>query len=422
MINVDTLVTLLKCNSAISAYELTHFSKQSSELFFVGKGMELNRATNTEDINIVVYVDVDDKRGSSKVTVTSADDETSVNEKFNSAVKKAKTALNPFFPLAENQSIVNTKLQMEEDLNTTALKVADAIRKADCFQNGQLNATEIFVSLNTREFINSNGVKQYEEKYSIEFETIPTWANNKEEYELYKYYRNNAFDADNITEEVNEILKLSKYRSEAKKISEVNLPDNLPVLVYGEMASLIVRNLEENGTYQADVTHASHYEKGSVVSDTPFDLVLKGTIDGCSASCGFDENGVALTEKKLIEGGKMIDRFGDIRFGHYANEKHPAGNYSVAQLDTEGSEYKKQPYLIIDHFSAPQLENASGYFGGEVRLARYFDGEKMIPLTSFTVTGNIYEAMKDVRFSKESATTSNYAGPKYFIFDHLNIV
>ncbi len=422
MIRVETLINLIQGNVDISAYELTHITKRSSELFFVKKGMELNRATNTEDISIVVYADVEDKRGISNVTITSADDETIVQEKLKQAVKKAKTALNPYFPLAEKQPVVDNRVNLNEDLNTTALKVADAISKADSFKDGQLNATEIFVSFVTREFYNSNDVKQREEKFSIEFETIPTWSDGKEEYELYKYYRNNHFDAENITEEVNAILTLSKYRSEAKKLSEITISKDVPVLMYGEMASLIVKNLEDNGTYRADVTHSSHYSIGSVVSNAPFDLTVFGGIDGCSASKGFDENGVALSQKKIIEEGKMVARFGDIRFGHYANVANPAGNYSVAKVEAEGLEYKNKPYIVIDHFSAPQLETASGYFGGEVRLARYFDGEKMIPLTSFTVTGNIYEAVKSVRFSKEQTTTTNYQGPKYFIFDHLNIV
>ena len=67
------------------------------------------------------------------------------------------------------------------------------------------------------------------------------------------------------------------------------------------------------------------------------------------------------------------------------------------------------------------MEDSSGYFGGEVRLARYFDGEKYVPLTSFTVSGNIYKSLKNVKFSNEMTTTRSYKGPKYFIFNDLDI-
>lgn len=419
---VEELIALLKKETSISAFEITKTTKQSSELFFVKKGMELNRATNTEDIVIDVYVDQDEQRGSSKVIVTSADDADTIGAKLASAVQRAKLAMNPYFPLAEKQDCVDTEVQIPESLNEIAIKVADAIMAVDCYKDGQLNATEIFVSKITKEFYNSSSVAQREEKFSIEFETIPTWSNHAEEFELYKYYRNNKFDAESIKEEVTQILQLSKERSEAKKTSDVGLPKDLPVLVYGEMASLIVRNVVDNASYMSKVTQSNHYEVGDRISKNPFSVTLKGSIPGCINSADFDEHGVALTSLALIKDGKLIDTFGDIQFGHYAGVKNPSGNYKVCEITGETSDFVSKPHIIIDHFSAPQLESASGYFGGEVRMARYFDGEKYIPLSSFTVTGNIYEDIKDIRFSKENTTTVNYTGPKYFIFDHMHII
>lgn len=52
--------------------------------------MELNRVVNTDTVSIVVYKDVDDKRGSSMIAVTSADDADSLNDKITAAVKKQK--------------------------------------------------------------------------------------------------------------------------------------------------------------------------------------------------------------------------------------------------------------------------------------------------------------------------------------------
>ena len=83
--------------------------------------------------------------------------------------------------------------------------------------------------------------------------------------------------------------------------------------------------------------------------------------------------------------------------------------------------YKKKPHLIIETFSAPQLESDSGYWGGEVRLARYYDGKKYIPLTGFSIAGSLYEDLKSVGFSEEEAVQSRYKGPKYMIFKGIKI-
>ncbi len=419
MMKIKDILTILKSNPNISDYEINHQTKHSSELFFVKKKMELNRVVVTENITITIYKDVDDKRGCSSIVVTSADDAESLQKKIDSAISKATTALNPWFPLAKNQQI-NVTTDTSISLNEIALEVGNTIMQIN-HKNGWLNATEIFVSIYEEEFLNSNDVKDYQSKLSIEFETIPTCSDGKEEYELYKYYRNNQFDASSIEKEIEDILSLASLRGQAKKLSEVNIDTNVPVYMYGDMNDLILRNIKENTSYISNVTHANHYECGKAVSNTPFDVILKGSINGVNASSCFDEHGMVFNETKIIEGGVLKQLHGDIQYGYYLKQEHPTGNYPVAEVITKEGIDTNEPHLIIDHFSAPQLENQSGYFGGEVRLARYFDGEKYIPLTGFSISGNIYEAMNTVAFSKEQTTTSHYKGPKYFIFQNLLI-
>ena len=100
--------------------------------------------------------------------------------------------------------------------------------------------------------------------------------------------------------------------------------------------------------------------------------------------------------------------------------KEITGSYPVAEIKAKNTVDALQPHLIIDHFSAPQLESASGYFGGEVRLARYFDGEKYIPLTGFSLQETSMKH-KMLNFPVKILTTQKYQGPKYFIFKNLNI-
>ena len=61
MMNEKDIVEVLKANEKIADYEIIISNKESSELFFVLKKLELNRATNTENISINVYVDLKGK-------------------------------------------------------------------------------------------------------------------------------------------------------------------------------------------------------------------------------------------------------------------------------------------------------------------------------------------------------------------------
>ena len=84
-------------------------------------------------------------------------------------------------------------------------------------------------------------------------------------------------------------------------------------------------------------------------------------------------------------------------------------------------DYHHKKHLLIKNFSSPQYESSSGYFGGEVRLALYYDGNEYIPLTGFSIAGNIYNDIRNVKVSKEETTMSYYKGPKYLIFSNLSI-
>ena len=109
MMKLKDINKILKANKKISDYEIISNKKESSELFFVLKKLELNRATLTESISIKIYVDVKDLRGSSTILVTSADDEKTLNKKINEAIKKAKAALNKYYPLVTNQKKIDIK-------------------------------------------------------------------------------------------------------------------------------------------------------------------------------------------------------------------------------------------------------------------------------------------------------------------------
>ena len=417
----NEIIACLKANKKIDGYEITITEKDSRELFYVLEHLEINRAVKTNTTAVEVYT-IDKKgTGSSLVTVTAADNSKTLAKKINAAISKAKAAKNNYYPLANKTENIVDKNEVKENLNDIASNIAKAVLSADVYEEGWINSTEIFVSKYTKEFINSNGVKHKENSFKIEVECIPTWSNKKEEFELYKFYESNKIDYKQITLEINEILNLAKDRSVAKKIKDVKIPKDVRVLVKNDMLDELVSNLCSDLSYRELFMHQNHYKIGDVISNNKFDLTMKAEINGCANSKKFDNHGVVLSTKKIIDKGVAKNNFGDIQFGHYLGVKDITGVLPVCELKADGVEYKNQKHLIIETFSAPQLEENSGYWGGEVRLARYFDGKKYIPLTDFSISGNIYEDLKNVEFSKEKSTAASYKGPKYFIFKNISI-
>lgn len=417
----NEIIKCLKANKNITDYEIIITDKDSRELFYVLDHLEINRAVKTKTCVVVVYVSDGKTIGESNVTLTSADDAKSLTKKLATAAKMAKVAKNKYYPLPEKTTNIIDAPLKTKDLNEIASNIAEAALKADIYEEGWINSTEIFVSALTTEFINSKGINHKTHSLKAEVEVIPTWSNGKEEIELYKFIESNKIDYTRITAEVREILLLAKERSNAKKLSEVKLPKDIKVLVKNDMRDTLVSNLASDLSYRELYMHQNHYKLKDVISENKFDLTMKPVIEGCAKSRKFDPNGITLKAKKIISKGKISANFGDQQFGSYLGIKDITGHLPVVELKAEGYDYTKEKHLIIENFSSPQLEPNSGYWGGEVRLARYFDGEKYIPLTSFSISGSIYNDYKNIKFSNEQDTSSGYKGPKYFIFEGINI-
>lgn len=415
------IIKCLKANKKISDYEITFKTTDSRELFYVLKHLEINRAVKVDEAAVDIYVDKGDKKGNSLVVITAADNETTLKKKIDAAVKKASVATNKYYPLPSKTVNLKEKEGKKLDLNDIACKVAKAVYKADTNKDGWINSCEIFVSSVRRELLTSKGINHVSYSNLCQIEIIPTWKNKDEEFELLRFVQTSDFNYEDITKQTKEILELSKYRSEAVKASSLNIPKDVKVLVQDDMLRELVDNLAGDATYEYLFLKQNHYKVKDVISKTKFNLTLKPVVKGCIASSKYDGNGIVLKSKQIIKDGTLVSNWGGIRFGHYLGVKNPTGAIPNVVIDAPAYNYSKEKHIIVEAFSAPQLEGFSGYFGGEVRLALYFDGKKYIPITGFAIAGNIYDALKDVKFSKEKTSSINYAGPRYFIFNNLSI-
>ena len=416
----NDIIKCLKANKQISDYQLIINTKDSRELFYVLDHLEINRAVKTATTIINVYVSNEKFTGSSTVFVTSADDQRSLDKKIRDAVRKAREVKNLYYPLPDRQEAVIEKKNAKADLNAIGNNVAKAVFAANRFKEGWLNSTEIFVSDIETQFLDSKGTRHEAHSFQIGVEVIPTWSKDGEEIELYKYYESSAPDYKAITREIEELLENARERANAKTPKEIGLPDDLKVLVKNDMLQLILDSISFDFNYRNIYFKENHYSLNDQLSETKLSLTLKPVIKGCARSARFDEDGIVLKNTKVIKDGKISKLWGSNRFAYYLGRK-ATGNLPLMELDGPRSEYGKEKHLIIENFSSPQLEETSGYWGGEVRLARYFDGKKYIPLTGFSISGNIYEDLKTVELSKEDTVLANYKGPKYLIFKGIKI-
>ena len=420
---MEKLIKVLK-NSAINDYRILETNSQSSELFYVGKKLETNRGTNLRNVEVTIYVDQDNKRGSASFVYNSFLSEEELAKLIDEKIYAAKFALNQFYEIpskSEEKPGKNPSNFENRELSDVALDIAEAVFKADHYEAGFLSATEIFVTKKNRHLINSRGVDVSDVTYEGYVELIPAWEKGGEETETYNILTFSNLDKEQITKDVEELLLLTKARMDA-----IPLPskDPINIIIEDEGVPRTISFFVSDLSYQSEFLHMSRSKVGeSIGANLTIDLLP--SYAGASASRGFDNDGIVLKPVSLVKDGVPQTRHGSNQFGYYLNEKHPTGILPIVKVtcgDKTLEDNKKEPYLRCVKFSSFQLEDNSGYFGGEVRLGFYFDGEKEIPVTGFSISGSLLELKGNIICSKENIVTSRYVGPKYLFIKGMQVV
>jgi len=416
IIRIENLIKSCK----IKDYKIISKTTNSYELYYVLNKLETAREVNVEEITVTIFRDFETFKGSSVFTVTPAFTDDEIKEKINNAYERCLFVKNNSYELPDKEVIDLSQFKASfdvEDLGQIASNVAKAIFKADVYREGWINSTEIFVSKFINEFVNSKGVNVSYPMTRLVLEVIPTWSGEKEEVELYYANSSKNIDFEEITNVVTEKLEDAKNRSLALKLINVN---SCKVILGEDEVKSIIRGFVSQLSYNMQFRHMSKYKVGdSIQTGEECDkLTVVGTpyLSNSTLSAPVDYLGTVLKDTILISEGKVINLFGDAQFGQYLKIDKPTGDFKNIKVSAGSKEYKEMkstPYLKCVSFSSFQMDSFSGYYGGEVRLGIYFDGKKEIPVSGFSVSGNIYEDINKMKFSKEVASIDGYEGPKY---------
>ncbi len=425
---MEKLIKVLK-DSPINDYKISVVHSESAELFYVLNKLETSRATNIEEYEVTIYIDRDDKRGSATFSYYPFMSEEELHKEIEKRIYAAGFALNPYYDIPSKN---DAKLEENDSnikdftLNEAAEKVARAILKCTLGEGETFSATEIFITKKCRKIVNSRGVDLSETTYQGFIELIPGYEKDGEEVETYNSFKFSNLDEEEITANVKECMELTKARFNAKQLK---LDKPCKVIIEGEDVPNYFAFFAHNLTYVQKYQHINRFNVGesvqgdNITGDT-LNITLINNDKRCSDSTSFDADGVVLHPITLIKDGVAQALYGPYSFGYYLKVENPTGLLPILKVEPGSKsigEMKKEPYVRCVKFSSFQREDNSGFFGGEVRLGFYFDGEKEIPVTGFSIAGNLYDVKGKVNFSKEIQTTPRYIGPKYIEVKDMSI-
>ena len=156
---------------------------------------------------------------------------------------------------------------------------------------------------------------------------------------------------------------------------------------------------------------AEHKGDGAIIE--LLDLWAEPVISGLPASAAFDSDGFPLERTLVIENGILKTLTGSVRHADWLGvpRKGAFSLFSVPGGSMSLEEMHAKPYLEPVMFSDFRLDSMTGDFGAEVRLAYYFDGKNVTPVTGGSISGSMSTMRITMRRSKEIATMSRSVCP-----------
>ena len=423
---MNTMIAALKANAQVSDYKINLTAKESYECFYVKGRLETVRCTETCDKVVTVYVDHDGFKGDSQFYVYPSTTEAELSELIEKAVQKASLLNNKMYTLPEKET---GEYEVESNFSAytqaeLAGKIADCVFAANTVEHADLNSVEVFVNRYTDTVVNSRGICKTQVRYDAMVEAIPTYNGEAESVELYQQYNFSTFDTEAVKQEISQKLQEVKARASAVKPDfSLDCKVILNTQELGELFGTLCRELNFATVY----AHAGVFHKGDAIQENPtgdkITITMAGAVPGNIRSAHFDSDGMTLQDRTIVEEGKAVAYYGANRFGQYLEET-PTGNLRCIQV-TPGSACAKclseGPYLEVLSMSGLQVDTFTDYIGGEIRLAYYYDGEKITPVTGISITGSLKQVLASIRLSCETAVDNGYTGPKKAILTGMKI-
>ncbi len=427
---IKQLVKVLN-NSEVDNYLIKEVEANTNEAYYVLQKLETARETKVIEYQVTVFKEFkngdDSFLGSSSFNVPYKLTATQLGKKIDEALYSASFVKNKAYDLPigdekkhnfKQKKITDNPYKLLDDIAQIFISVSKP--------NHKFNSLEVFYKETTTRIVTSKGIDYKKTIYGLEVEAIPSYNGHKPEdfvnqkVELYKYLRYTTADLELIKKDAIQALDDVKARYEAGKLP---FSGSVDVIIRDEEIRDLCGSLIGNYSYAGIYNGSTDKKLGDEIQKGEGEKLTIG-FDLLNSADRFDNDGIILKPVEVIKDGVLNSYYGDNRFAQYLGLE-PTGNLRSLKVKTGKNsveEIMSGKYLEIISLSGIQIDIYSNYIGGEVRLANYHDGEKVIPVSGFSFSGHLLDALSNIKISKDSTSKLGYSGPKFIRLPNLEVL
>ena len=397
---LDTLLDVLKASGA-DAWEVADTTEKGWEFYFIRHRLDQHRAKNVRSFAVKVYRKFDDCLGSAKATIPADASAEEMRGTVEGLCRDASYVRNPFYTLNKPSAEAAAEEAAPLDIRAVCGDFLRAMQSLPETETEDLNSYEIFVSEIRRRFLNSEGIDVTSVYPSSMVEAVVNARKDGHEIELYRLLKSGTCDQKQLVRELAEALAYGRDKLATEPTPALGKAD----VVFSTDPA---RELYTYFVYRLDTTMVYRGMSDWKIGDTvgPENLTVRAvrTLPNSSWNVPYDEEGAPIRDLTLIDSGKADAYWGRRQFSQYMKLDSSFDVYNVAVSGgTESEEeLRSGDYLEVVEFSDFQVDEITGDIAGEIRLAYLHKDGKVIPVSGGSVSGNMQELAKTMRFSKES--------------------
>ena len=440
------LTDALERNAAVHDWTARRQLGRSVQVYLVGNQVESIRQGEREAYEVELFndheADGQPSRGAAKVPISRADLER-LPEVLETATAMASLVNNPPWSLPEPHDMPDVELADPgltefDGALAAADEAADRIRSlvaTEAANDVRLSAAELFITTIEEEVRNSRGLTgtSLATHLLLELTLLARHADGEAEYFRQAQARRMA-DL-RIDETVTEGSRMARDKLRATaprtRVGPVVMSGEALVQMFGGTAVTETGALLNQASAAFAYSKLSRLEIGQPIwgdRQPTGDLLTvraNARLPYGVASYRFDADGVAAEDLLVVEDGVLRARPATQRYAQYLGlpasgrpgmaQLAPGSTPMADLLDGDGPTYH------VLAFSAPNVDELTGDFGMEIRIGYERGPDGVRPLTGGSVTGNLFEALADVRLASETRVNTSYAGPVAIRFGSLQV-
>ena len=407
---------LARCGIAL--WRINERAEETAELFFVKQQLDTRRSKDVRKYEVTVFRDVENpdggkpSRGFTSVQLAASMDDGQIERALKDAYYSAQFAANPYFELTDpvQAPLVEKAGELAEaPLAWSAGRMAKALFAADVQEDAFINSAELFVIRSTDRILSSEGTDVSYTDAEVKGEFVAQ-CREPEDVELYCSFQYRELDEQALSAKAAKALTFVRDRAHAQKVLKSGKYD---LVLSGNAVAEVLSYYVHRASASAVYAKYSTWQQGEDVQNAEeggerLSLTLR-------AFHPYSEEGIpTMNDLPLLKDGKLLTWHGPNRFCRYLGVK-PTGDYqrtACANGTVPFEALKKGPCLWAVTFSDFQMDEMSGHFGGEIRLAYLIDEDGTVtPVTGGSVNGSILEAQRELTFSTDRYLTADYDGP-----------